>query len=163
MLLAMDEPTKQSATAFHEAGHAVTALALGRPVQQVSIIAKQNRLGQIKMKKGRFRPTKDWLEDEILILLAGPVAEALHTGTYDWAGAAQDLRDARRLSISRAGSERKAEKLEQRLLSKTEHLLSDDGHWAAVEMVAAELLRVEKISGRAATHWFNQAMQQQDR
>ena len=44
-----------------------------------------------------------------------------------------------------------------RLLAKAEHLLAKDGHWRAVELIAAELLRYGAISGRAARHLFDQA------
>ena len=103
------------------------AMLVGRPVQKVSIIPNKTRLGACEMKKGRFQPSNDWLEDEVLILLAGVVAEARITGRYNWQAAGQDLRSVRRLTRSRAGDETRAEKLERRLLAKTEHLLSDDG------------------------------------
>ena len=67
-----------------------------------------------------------------------------------------DLLHVRRLAVQRAG-ERRAERLERRLLAKAEHLLSDDGHWRAVELIAAELLRRGEISGRAARHLFEES------
>ena len=38
-----------------------------------------------------------------------------------------------------------------------ENLLADEGHWRAVELIAAELMRLGTISGRAARHLFEQA------
>lgn len=143
------------ATAYHEAGHAVIALALGREVQRVSILPGRGWLGRCEFKKGRVRPSEDWLEREILISLAGAAAEARHTGAYAWEGAIADLRAVRRLAVQRA-SERQAEKLESRLMAKVEHLLNQAGHWRAVELIAAELLRCETISGRAVRHLFDQ-------
>src|SRR5438876_455834 len=72
----MDEPPPpfDEATAYHEAGHAVVALALDRPVHRVSVLANRDRLGQCEFAKGRFRPTEDWVEREVLIALAGPAA-----------------------------------------------------------------------------------------
>lgn len=145
-------------TAYHEAGHAVVALALGRPVLRVSIIANATRLGQCELKKGRFKPSKDALETEVLILLAGLVAEGRLSGRYARGGAARDLRQARLLTGSRAGSDRQAERLERRMLDKTEHLLHHEGHWTAVQRIAAELLQHQTISGRAARHHFEQAL-----
>jgi ATP-dependent Zn protease len=144
------------ATAYHEAGHAVMALALARPVQRVSMRPQHKHLGLCEFGKGIFRPTEDWLEREILISLGGIAAEALHTGDYAWDAAERDLRYVRDLAVRRAG-ERQAERLERRLLTKAEHLLAQAGHWRAVELIAAELLRRGTISGRAARHLFDQA------
>jgi len=146
-------------TAYHEAGHAVVAICVGRAIQKVSIIPNKTRLGACEIKKGRFQPTGDWLEDEVLILLAGVAAEAKVTGRYDWQGADQDMRNVRRLTLSRAGDELRAEKLERRLLAKTEHLLSDESTWKVVGLIAAELLEKETISGRSAMHIHRQVLQ----
>ena len=143
------------ATAYHEAGHAVMALALGRPVAGVSVRARRENLGLCEFGKAVFRPTEDWLEREALISLAGLAAEALHTGEYSWEGAAKDLDYAGDLARQRAGG-RKAERLLKRLLSKAEHLLNRPENWRAVERLAAELLRLGEVSGRAARHLFDE-------
>ena len=151
----MEQPTQayDEATAFHEAGHAVVALALGRPVHRVSVLPNRERLGQCEFGKGRVRPTEDWIEREMLIALGGLAAEARHLGAYGWEEAGRDLRYVRRLAVQRAG-ERGAERLERRMLAKTENILADEGHWRAVELIAAELMRHGVISGRAARHLF---------
>jgi hypothetical protein len=121
-------------------------------------------LGQCHIQKGRFRPTKDWLEDEVLILFAGMAAEAQVTGDYSTAGATQDLRAIRRFVESRTGGgERQVARLERRLLDKAEHLLSDSANWQAVEWIVVQLLEHQTISGRAARHLFEQAQQQAER
>jgi ATP-dependent Zn protease len=148
------------ATAYHEAGHAVIALALGRSIQRVSIEPNQMRLGHCEFKKGSFRPTDDIVEMEMLILLGGLAAEARHTGLYGWDEASQDLREVRILAARRAGNARKAERVEKRMLDKTEHLLEQPGVWTAVERIADELVRCTTISGRAARHLFDSAMKE---
>ncbi len=165
---ASDDPAGQTeamATAYHEAGHAVMALYLGRPIQKVTIAAGQSdigrqHLGMCHIKKGRTRASKDWLEDEVLILLAGLVAEARWTGRYGTSGALQDLRQVRRFVATRADGPRQIERLERRLLNKTEHHFDDPGLWRAVEQIAAELVRCQTISGRNARHVFEQAQSQ---
>src|SRR5690242_10583354 len=142
------------ATAYHEAGHAVMALALGRPVHRVSVEADREGLGLCEFRKGVVRPSEDWLEREILIALGGLAAEARLTGDYAWDAADRDRQYVRQLAVQRAG-ERQAERLERRLLSKAEHLLSQEGHWRAVELIAAELLQRGVISGRTARHLFD--------
>ena len=79
------------ATAYHEAGHAVVALALGRPVQQRQRPAgPRTSSACASSARAVFRPSEDWLEREILIALGGIAAEARHTGNYAWDGAARD-------------------------------------------------------------------------
>jgi ATP-dependent Zn protease len=141
-------------TAYHEAGHAVLALALGRPVDWVSIRPDRQYLGLCAFRKAVFRPSEDWLEREAIIALGGLAAEARFTGAYCWDGAGRDYDYVFDLAKSRAGNDRQAERLVRRFLSKAEHLLARPGHWEAVEKIAAELLRLEQISGRAARHFF---------
>ena len=152
----MDAPAHDPATAFHEAGHAAIALALERPVHRVSVLPSRDRLGQCEFGKGVARPSEDSLEREILIALAGMAAEARHTGKYGFAEADRDLRYVRRLVLQRT-TPRQAERYERRMLAKVEYLLADEGHWKAVEAIAAELLKLGVISGRAARHLFDRA------
>ncbi|MSQ94256.1 MAG: cell division protein FtsH [Gemmataceae bacterium] len=147
------EPTADQITAYHEAGHAVLALVLDRPVKCVSILPDREHLGICEFGKRVYRPSEDWLERKILIALGGIAAESRLTGIYSWDGAARDYQYVRRLAIQRAG-ERRAEKLERRLLAKAEHLLAEGGNWLAVELIAAELLHHREISGRTALHLF---------
>jgi len=166
------EPTREPAqsttviaTAYHEAGHAVMALTLGRPIHKVTISPAQlqnggSRLGACRIQKGQFKASKNWLEEEVLILFAGMVAESHFTVRYCVQGASQDLRAAKRLLANRARSQRQLERLESRLLDKAEHLLGDQGHAKAIELIAQALLQNETISGRAVRHLFQQALQQ---
>jgi hypothetical protein len=149
-------PPSDEATAYHEAGHAVVALVLGRPVRHVSIRPDRDHLGHCEFGKGEFRPSEDWLERELLIALGGLAAEARFTGDYARDAAGRDLLYVRALAVERAG-ERRADRLERRLLAKAEHLLDRPGHWRAVELIAADLLRVGSLSGRAARHLFDRA------
>jgi ATP-dependent Zn protease len=147
------KPDDRTATAYHEAGHAAVALLLGRVVHRVSIEPKLMWAGMCEFRKGQARPSDDWLENEILIALAGPVAESFVTGRFDEAGAARDLRVARKLMLART-SERSLPRYERRMLGKTESLLRDEPIWKAVELLAAELLKQGTISGRAVVHFY---------
>jgi len=80
-----------------------------------------------------------------------PASQPRHrfTGNYSWEGAARDQQYVQRLAVKRpvrAGPKRH----QRRLLAKAEHLLADERHWEAVELIAAELLRCGEISGRTA-------------
>ena len=150
------EQSQELCTAYHEAGHAVMALVFDRPVQKVSILPDQRRLGHCELRKGVSRSSQDRLEADILILLAGVVAEAMHSGAYNWTGAAMDLQSVRRLAVMRSG-QGQADKLTRRLLAKTEHLLQQTRHRNAVNTIAAELIGKKTISGRTARHHFEQS------
>lgn len=148
-------------TAYHEAGHALMAMIVGREIHRVSILPNQTRLGACELKKGRSKPSKDILEDEILILLAGVASEGRLTGHYNWSGGSQDLRQAMQLIESRAGTEKQCERLKRRMLDKVEYLLDDETHWKIVQAISGQLLISKTISGRAVRHLFNQEMAKQ--
>ncbi len=149
-------------TAYHEAGHAVMALLMGRDIQKVSIIPSKNRLGACTIKKGRAKQVQDKLEAEILILLAGMAAEGRKSGRYNVQGAAQDLRNVEKFAMARSGNPGQASKLIHKLLDKTQHLLSNKSTWAAVKVIAEELIEHESISGRAAKHHLTLAQNKTD-
>ena len=160
------EPNAQqaadAATAYHEAGHAVAALALDRPVIKVSIRPDRDRLGICAFGKPVVRPSEDWLEREMLIALAGMAAEARYTGIHDRESATRDLRYVHRLALQRAGNERQAERLQRRLLAKVENLLDRAANRTAIERLAEELLRAGEISGRQARHLYEECLRQQE-
>ena len=62
------------ATAYHEAGYAILALVLRRPIERVSSQCNALRIGQVQMSDRRGAPIKD--EVQARILLAGVVSEA---------------------------------------------------------------------------------------
>jgi hypothetical protein len=156
----MEATPTEIATAYHEAGHAVVAVALGRNVERVSIEANQLRLGQCKLKRGVHGPLKDAVETEVLILLGGVGAEGRQTGKFAWDEASGDMRQVRTLLQSRPSGPRQMNRYERRMLDKVEHLLEQPGVWTAVERVAAELLRSTTISGRAVRYLYEQAIVQ---
>lgn len=162
------EQARLLATAYHEAGHAVMAISLGRLVKKVTIEpAKLQRgtfrLGACELQKGRTKAAKDWIEDEVLILFAGMVAEARFTGKYCPLGARQDLVAINRLLQDRAHTEKQMERLHRRLLDKTEHILWDEKHAEAIEVITQELIEKTTISGRSVRHLFNQTMQKKSK
>lgn len=154
-----EQPAEAADTlaAYHEAGHAVIALLLGRDVHRVSVVPNKTRLGQCQLKKGTIKVPKDWLETEVLILLAGVAAEGRVSGQYCWQGASQDLRQARALTQSRAGNAHQAQRLERRWLEKVELLLDAPESWLAIEMIAKDLIQRKTISGRSARYHCEQA------
>lgn len=156
---AADQPKHEDrATAFHEAGHAIVALSLGRSVEKLTIVRNSLRLGSVQFGSRRAGKRQDDFEKQALILLAGVVSEAKVTGRYNWPGAQQDLYQVQSLIATRGGSEKSAERLQKRLFEKVGHLLEDPALWSAVEKLAEMLLDHGSVSGRAARHIFNQAV-----
>ena len=147
-----------NATAYHEAGHAIVALSLGRTIEKCTIERNSIRLGAVQLGKGGRPRQQDYFEVEAMILLGGLVSEARYTGRYNWDGAQQDLRSLRRLTRARVESEQQIQRLEKRLLDKTSHHLDQPGHWESVECVVEQLIKQQAISGRSAKHLFDETM-----
>jgi len=150
------------ATAYHEAGHAVMAMVLGRNIQKVTIKSGQIqtggvRLGVCELGPGRSRSSQDVIEDEVMILLAGMVAESKFTGHYCERGAAQDLRYVAAMLRDRGGSESQQQRIQRRILDKTEHILNEPAHCRAIAQVAKELIQRTTISGRSVRHIVSQS------
>ncbi len=103
----MDRKLKQlTATAYHEAGHPVAAIEVNLPVKEVSIIpnTERNSLGQCSEPKAPrwlldaeydvSLRVRDRLERMMIVLLAGPIAEARWTGRRNHVGACGDMNEA---------------------------------------------------------------------
>lgn len=144
------------ATAYHEAGHAVVALSLGRTVEKVTIVRNSLRLGSVQFGSRRKGRRQDAFETEAMILLAGLLSESRVTGRMNWAGAGQDMLNLQRMICMRVGTDKAGERLQRRLMDKTEHWLEQPEIWAAVELIAQQLLQQGMLSGRAARHLYEQ-------
>ncbi len=93
----MMDDDERYATAVHEAGHVAVGLAVknGDPIHKVSILPRGRALGvtQSLPEKDRLMKRREYLEDQIAVLLGGRAAEQilLHTMT---AGASNDIERA---------------------------------------------------------------------
>ena len=89
-------PADKEATAFHEAGHAVAAHLLPEldMLRKVTIIPRGFSLGATSfIPQERVLVSKERMENELVTLLAGRVAERRRTGRLS-TGAANDLKQA---------------------------------------------------------------------
>ena len=92
----MDEEERY-ATAVHEAGHVAVGLAVkhGDPIHKVSILPRGRALGvtQALPERDRLMRTREYLEDQVAMLLGGRAAEVLLLDTMT-AGASNDIERA---------------------------------------------------------------------
>ena len=92
----MDEDERY-ATAVHEAGHVAVGLAVenGDPIHKVSILPRGRALGvtQALPERDRFMKKREYLEDQVAMLLGGRAAELLLLETMT-AGASNDIERA---------------------------------------------------------------------
>src|SRR5690349_8845387 len=92
----MDEDERY-ATAVHEAGHVAVGLAVenGDPIHKVSILPRGRALGvtQSLPERDRFMKKREYLEDQIALLLGGRAAEQILLLTMT-AGASNDIERA---------------------------------------------------------------------
>ncbi len=93
----MDEDERH-ATAVHEAGHVAVGLTVenGDPIHKVSILPRGRSLGvtQSLPERDRFMKKREYLEDQIALLLGGRAAEQVLLATMT-AGASNDIERAR--------------------------------------------------------------------
>jgi cell division protease FtsH len=92
----MDEDERY-ATAVHEAGHVAVGLAVknGDPIHKVSILPRGRALGvtQALPERDRLMKKREYLEDQVAMLLGGRAAELLLLETMT-AGASNDIERA---------------------------------------------------------------------
>jgi len=152
----MIQPDIDELTAYHEAGHALMAVACGGKIVHVSITPpdddQQKRFGEsIVQWPGTLAANAEMVE--LKVSLAGPVAELTFDGARvsidQCAEFADDWRRAC-LSASRLKSRVPAR---QKLVAEVESWLwtffDNENYWAATSAIADELLAHETIEHEA--------------
>jgi cell division protease FtsH len=101
----MDEDERY-ATAVHEAGHVAVGLTVknGDPIHKVSILPRGRALGvtQALPERDRLMKKREYLEDQIAVLLGGRAAEQILLSTMT-AGASNDIQRAVEIARSMVG------------------------------------------------------------
>jgi ATP-dependent Zn protease len=148
--------SKREATAYHEAGHAVMHCYLRVPFKKTTIRSTGDYLGMVAgyrlgkvtiggLRLGRLAArTRERVENMIMILIAGGIAEHVATGRRENAGSAAD-RSAITDFLTRAySSERQISTYWAWLESLTKDIVSEI-LWKAVEQTAQGLLERETL------------------
>jgi hypothetical protein len=139
--------------AFHEAGHAVMATILRRPIRRASIRQTHGLTGYVDYQhassalgdvREEHRPI---IETDALILLAGRAAECERTLGSPLSHASLDRQNARALLATLEDSEEVVMNWMRYLLVRAQSMLQQD--WPLVHAVAHALLEHEELDGDA--------------
>jgi hypothetical protein len=139
--------------AFHEAGHAVMATLLRRPIHRASIREAHGLTGYVDYKhasaaivdaRDEHRPI---IEADALILLAGRAAECERTLGSPLSHASLDKQNARTLLAMLEDSEEVVTSWMRYLLMRAQSMLQSE--WPMVHAVAHALLEHEELDGAA--------------
>src|SRR2546421_1811194 len=136
----MMDGEERYATAVHEAGHVAVGLAVknGDPIHKVSILPRGRALGitQSLPERDRLMKKREYLEDQIAVLLGGRAAEQILLSTMT-AGASNDIQRAveiARSMVSEFGmsplgpiylGDPRTEQLSQSLLDRVEEAVNN--------------------------------------
>jgi hypothetical protein len=147
--------------AFHEAGHAVMATLLRRPIHRASIRETHGLTGYVDYKhassiigdaREEHRPI---IETDALILLAGRAAECERTLGSPLSHASLDKQNARTLLAMLEDSEEVVTSWMRYLLMRAQSMLQAE--WPLVHAVAHALLKDEELDGAAVLRVMSEA------
>ena len=146
-------------TAYHEAGHAVAENHYAGKIKTVSIIPKDDTLGRMRAKNPfagkpldtvRITPhLEKKIRDQIVVSLAGGVAEFLFAGRKCHVGASGDYHNAVDLAERLHGfNTAVTEKYLDYLYAVAKNLM--ESRWKAVQALATALMEENEIDGARA-------------
>lgn len=140
-------------TAHHEAGHAVAAVELRKPLRYVTIEPGDDSLGHVMFQKWKasFRPdfdadlrTRLLCENSVIVYLAGPIAGAHFCGRKRWRSADGDIDNAVSMIEYMSGGPDEANAYIEWLAVRSRMFVCSEVHWPQIEAVARELLAKPK-------------------
>jgi ATP-dependent Zn protease len=143
-------------SAYHEAGHAFMAIYVGARVRRVTIEPDWDdgpeRYADIQVEWPLNQLTdRELHEKSVLVALAGPVAEMIHSGepyhpgfVAEWAA---DWSLAWEAAAPLLPSERKRPAFLEQMTARLYRLLEKDDHWAALAAIVDNLLAHETLEG----------------
>lgn len=145
---------KLEAMAHHEAGHAVTAYLQDVPITEISIISDDDSEEHCKYADSSDFSDTEWdkslearaaFEGRAICSFAGGHAEKIFTGRWNRIGMASDSRNAAEFILRMSGSPEELETYGAWLRSRTDALLENPTNWAAVTILANDLLDADRI------------------
>lgn len=143
-------------SAYHEAGHAFMAIFVGARIRCVTIEPdwddgpKRYADIQVEWPVGQFA-ARELHEKSVLVALAGPVAEMLHSGdpyhpgfVAEWAA---DWKLAWETASFLIPDDRKRMTYLEQTTVKLYRLLDREDHWSALAAIADNLLAHQTLEG----------------
>jgi len=143
-------------SAYHEAGHAFMAIYVGARVRSVTIEPdwddgpKRYADIQVEWPLGQFTE-QELHQNSVLVALAGPVAEMIHSGepyhpgfVAEWAA---DWKLAWEAAALLLPHERKRLAYLEQITARLYQLLNQERHWAALAAIVDNLLAHETLEG----------------
>ena len=152
-------------SAYHEAGHAFMAIYVGAHVRSVTIEPDSDdgpeRFADIQVEWPLDQYTdREFHEKSVLVALAGPVAEMIHSGepyhpgfVAEWAA---DWKLAWEAATSLISSERKRLAYLEQTTARLYQLLEREDHWAALAAIVDNLLAHETLEAEEVEHIVGQ-------
>lgn len=151
--------------AYHEAGHAVVATILGVKVVSVSIESESSGLDgdAVVLWNRSTQNGRRAAVDEIRVALAGPIAEMVYAGDYDYLRIKQEhamdwgiaLTNLRALNLSTD----RATRLLHKTVAELYQTIRGDAVWSAIGDVADLLAVHDSIEGdqveETVMFWLN--------
>lgn len=144
-------------SAYHEAGHAFMAIYVGARVRSVTIQPDwddgpdRHADIQVEWPLQLFTP-QDFQKKSVLVALAGPVAEMIHSGdpyhpgtVAEWAG---DWKVAWEAAAPLIPLETKRLVYLEQATVKLYRLLDCEEHWAALAAIVDHLIAHETLEGK---------------
>jgi ATP-dependent Zn protease len=154
-------------SAYHEAGHAFMAVYVGARVRSVTIAPDwddgPDRHADIHIEWPlRTVAERELLEKMVMVALAGPVAEMIHSGepyhpgfVAEWAA---DWKVAWEAAAPLMSTDRKRLAYLEQSIVTLYRLLNRDEHWAALAAIVDSLLAHETLEGEEVedivSHWL---------
>lgn len=156
MTLRPDGGEMSDIDAYHEAGHAFMALYVGARVRSVTIDPVRDdgpeRHADIQVEWPLDQFTRrEFHEKSVLVALAGPVAEMIHSGEAYHPGFVAEWAADWQLAWEAAAPLQPAERQRLAYLEQTtarlHRLLNQDAVWAAVAAITDHLLAHDMLEG----------------
>ena len=155
-----NSPSLIERTAYHEAGHAIAAIRHRVRLYKASIVREATSSGRVSTRNALWHldletdtssPTRRRIEDQVMVLLAGPAAEAYFVeerrdAKWDPVGSSADIETAVGLLGRLGGHEDETEAYFDWMTERVRSFVSTQ--WESIDAVAQELLERQTLRAR---------------